>query len=326
MNEKILEVKNLTTSFKTERGVMKAVDGVSFHTNKGEILGIVGESGCGKSVTSQSIMRLYDEKYLAKIDGEVLVEGRDILKIPMKEMQKIRGNTISMVFQDSLSSLNPVIKIGDQIMEALMIHTDMNKKQARERALEMLRLVGIPGYEERIDQYPHELSGGMRQRVMIAIALSCNPKILIADEPTTALDVTIQAQIMDLIVELNQKIGMSVMLITHDLAVVAETCTRVIVMYLGQIVEEADVKDIFEHPMHPYTKGMMDSIPQLDGEKRTRLHVIKGTVPLLNQIPEGCRFAPRCPYAEDGCRQKMPELTGEGTHRVRCYKPGAWER
>lgn len=326
MNEKILEVKNLTTSFKTERGVMKAVDGVSFHTNKGEILGIVGESGCGKSVTSQSIMRLYDEKYLAKIDGEVLVEGRDILKIPMKEMQKIRGNTISMVFQDSLSSLNPVIKIGDQIMEALMIHTDMNKKKARERALEMLRLVGIPGYEERIDQYPHELSGGMRQRVMIAIALSCNPKILIADEPTTALDVTIQAQIMDLIVELNQKIGMSVMLITHDLAVVAETCTRVIVMYLGQIVEEADVKEIFEHPMHPYTKGMMDSIPQLDGEKRTRLHVIKGTVPLLNQIPEGCRFAPRCPYAEDGCRQKMPELTGEGTHRVRCYKAGAWER
>lgn len=320
MNEKILEVENLTTSFKTERGIMKAVDGVSFYTKKGEILGIVGESGCGKSVTSQSIMRLYDEKYLARIEGKVLVEGKDILSVPLKEMQKIRGNVISMVFQDSLSSLNPVIKIGDQIEEALLIHTDMNKKQARERALEMLKLVGIPGYEQRIDQFPHELSGGMRQRVMIAIALSCNPKILIADEPTTALDVTIQAQIMDLIVQLNRQIGMSVMLITHDLAVVAETCDRVIVMYLGQIVEEADVKDIFINPLHPYTQGMMESVPQLDGEKRDRLFVIKGTVPLLSQIPQGCRFAPRCPYADEHCRAEMPELKGTGTHRVRCHK------
>lgn len=320
MNEKILEVENLTTSFKTERGIMKAVDGVSFYTKKGEILGIVGESGCGKSVTSQSIMRLYDEKYLARIEGKVLVEGKDILSVPIKEMQKIRGNIISMVFQDSLSSLNPVIKIGDQIEEALLIHTDMNKKQARERALEMLKLVGIPGYEQRIDQFPHELSGGMRQRVMIAIALSCNPKILIADEPTTALDVTIQAQIMDLIVQLNRQIGMSVMLITHDLAVVAETCDRVIVMYLGQIVEEADVKDIFINPLHPYTQGMMESVPQLDGEKRDRLFVIKGTVPLLSQIPQGCRFAPRCPYADEHCRTEMPELKGTGTHRVRCHK------
>lgn len=320
MSEKILEVKNLTTSFRTERGVMKAVDGVTFHTNKGEILGIVGESGCGKSVTSHSIMRLYDEKHFAAITGEVLVEGQDILQIPLKEMQKVRGNTISMVFQDALSALNPVMKIGDQIMEALLIHMSLNKKQARERALEMLRLVGIPGYEERIDQYPHELSGGMRQRVMIAIALSCNPRILIADEPTTALDVTIQAQIMDLIVALNQRIGMSVMLITHDLAVVAETCSRVIVMYLGQIVEEADVAEIFSNPLHPYTKGMMDSIPQLEDENRKRLHMIKGIVPLLSQIPEGCRFAPRCPYAEERCRQNMPELTGEGTHKVRCLK------
>lgn len=320
MNEKILEVENLTTSFKTERGIMKAVDGVSFYTQKGEILGIVGESGCGKSVTSQSIMRLYDEKYLARIEGKVWVEGKDILSVPLKEMQKIRGNVISMVFQDSLSSLNPVIKIGDQIEEALLIHTDMNKKQARERALEMLKLVGIPGYEQRIDQFPHELSGGMRQRVMIAIALSCNPKILIADEPTTALDVTIQAQIMDLIVQLNRQIGMSVMLITHDLAVVAETCDRVIVMYLGQIVEEADVKDIFINPLHPYTQGMMESVPQLDGEKRDRLFVIKGTVPLLSQIPQGCRFAPRCPYADEHCRTEMPELKGTGTHRVRCHK------
>lgn len=325
MDEKILEVKNLTTSFKTEQGIVKAVDGVSFYTKKGEILGIVGESGCGKSVTSQSIMRLYDEKYLARIEGEVLVEGENILKLPMKDMRKIRGNIISMVFQDSLSSLNPVMRIGEQIVEALLIHTDLNKKQARERALEMLKMVGIPGYEERIDQFPHELSGGMRQRIMIAIALSCNPKILIADEPTTALDVTIQAQIMDLIVDLNHKIGMSVMLITHDLAVVAEVCTRVIVMYLGQIVEEADVADIFNNPLHPYTKGMMDSIPQLDGEKRSRLHVIKGTVPLLNQIPTGCRFAPRCPYAEEKCRNCMPELVGEENHKVRCYKPGVWK-
>lgn len=322
MSEKILEVRNLTTSFKTERGVMKAVDGVTFHTYKGEILGIVGESGCGKSVTSQSIMRLYDEKYSAMITGEILVAGQDILKLPMKDMQRVRGNTISMVFQDALSSLNPVMKIGDQIIEALLIHTSFNKKQARERALEMLRLVGIPGYEERIDQYPHELSGGMRQRVMIAIALSCNPQILIADEPTTALDVTIQAQIMDLIVELNQKIGMNVMLITHDLAVVAETCSRVIVMYLGQIVEEANVEDIFSNPLHPYTRGMMESIPQLEDEKRERLHVIKGIVPLLSQIPKGCRFAPRCPYADEGCGQNMPELSGEGTHKVRCFKAG----
>lgn len=322
MSERILEVRNLTTSFKTERGIMKAVDGVTFHANKGEILGIVGESGCGKSVTSQSIMRLYDEKSFATITGEVLVEDEDILKLPMKDMQKIRGNMISMVFQDALSSLNPVMKIGDQISEALLIHTSLGKRQSRERALEMLRLVGIPGYEERIDQYPHELSGGMRQRVMIAIALSCNPKILIADEPTTALDVTIQAQIMDLIVELNHQIGMSVMLITHDLAVVAETCSRVIVMYLGQIVEEADVADIFENPLHPYTRGMMASIPQLEGEKRERLHVIEGIVPLLSQIPKGCRFAPRCPYADEGCRQAMPELAGRDTHKVRCFKAG----
>lgn len=322
-DEKILEVKNLVTSFKTERGIMKAVDGVSFFVKKGEMLGIVGESGCGKSVTSQSILRLYDEKYLAKITGEVLMEETDLLKLPMRQMQKIRGDKISMVFQDALSALNPVMTVGDQITETIRIHQKISAKEAREKALEIMRLVGIPAYEERFCEYPHQLSGGMRQRIMIAIALSCEPRVLIADEPTTALDVTIQAQIMDLMVDLNRKLGMSVMLITHDLAVVAETCSRVIVMYLGQIVEEALVKDIFENPAHPYTRGMMNSIPRLEEENRERLYVIKGTVPLLSQIPKGCRFAPRCPNATQKCREQMPGLVPFGEdHNVRCWYPG----
>lgn len=318
--EKILEVKNLSTTFRTERGDLKAIDGVSFEVYKGEILGVVGESGCGKSVTSQSILRLYDEKYTAKYDGEILLDGKNIFDIPLKKMQEIRGAKISMVFQDALSSLNPVLKIGDQIMEPLRIHQKLGKKEARERALEMLRLVGIPAPDKRIDQYPHELSGGMRQRVMIAIALACRPQLLIADEPTTALDVTIQAQIMDLIVDLNKKLDMGVILITHDLAVVAETCSRVVVMYLGQIVEEADVNDIFDNPKHPYTLGLIKSIPRLDGDPNERLYMIKGTVPLLNQIPNGCRFAPRCPYATDKCRTNMPELKAVSpTQKVRCW-------
>ncbi len=325
--EKILEVKNLTTTFHTERGKMKAVDGVSFHVDKGEILGVVGESGCGKSVTSQSILRLYDERYTAEYEGEVILDGRDIMKLSEKEMQQMRGHVISMVFQDALSSLNPVFTVGAQIMESLIVHQGMKKEEARERAIEMLRLVGIPAPEKRVDQYPHELSGGMRQRVMIAIALSCQPKMLIADEPTTALDVTIQAQIMDLIVELNQKLNMGVMLITHDLAVVAETCSRVIVMYLGQVVEEADVNDIFDKPLHPYTSGLMKSIPQLDGDRAERLYMIEGMVPLLNQIPNGCRFAPRCPHATERCRKEMPELLPlEGTHKVRCFLTQGEER
>lgn len=235
-------------------------------------------------------------------------------------MQEIRGEKISMVFQDALSSLNPVFTVGNQIMEALTIHQKVTKKEAQEKAVEMLQLVGIPDPERRFYQYPFELSGGMRQRVMIAVALACSPQILIADEPTTALDVTIQAQIMDLIVEMNRKLNMGVMLITHDLAVVAETCNRVIVMYLGQIVEEGLVQDIFERPLHPYTKGLMASIPKLDSIKGERLHQIKGTVPLLNQIPEGCRFAPRCPYAQEACRTKMPELQIiNDTQKVRCH-------
>ena len=320
MAENILEVKHLTTSLRTERGVMNAVQGVSFNVQKGEILGLVGESGCGKSVTSQSIMRLYDEKRLAHYEGEILFDGVDLLKLPERKMQQVRGKDIAMVFQDSLSALNPVFTCGEQIMEAMRIHQKLSRRQARAEAIEMLRLVGIPSPEMRVDQYPHELSGGMRQRVMIACALSCRPKLLIADEPTTALDVTIQAQIMELIVELNRKLNMGVILITHDLSVVAETCQRVAVMYLGQIVEEADVATLFDHPRHPYTRGLLKSIPKITGE-RERLHIIEGTVPLLSQIPEGCRFAPRCPYATEACRTAHPTLDRvSDTQKVRCIR------
>ena len=316
MQQTILEVKNLTTSFKTERGVMKAIDGINFHVNANEILGIVGESGCGKSVTCQSIMRLYDEKYT-----EILFKGENLLKYSGRKMQSIRGDEISMVFQDALSALNPVMRVGDQIMEAIKLHNKgISKQEARERALNILKLVGIPAYKERFSQYPHELSGGMRQRVMIAIALVCKPSVLIADEPTTALDVTIQAQILSLITKLKEETGASIILITHDLAVVLETCDRVIVMYLGQIVEEADAREIFSNPKHPYTKGLMQSIPQMTEQKPERLYAIRGTVPLLNQIGQGCRFADRCEYACERCRKEMPQLQElENGHTVRCF-------
>ena len=319
MEEKILEVQDLSTSFKTERGWLKAIDGVSFDVYSGEMLGIVGESGCGKSVTSQSILRLYEEKNTTKYSGTVSFDGQNPIDLPEKEMQKIRGQEISMVFQDALSSLNPVFTVGNQIMESLRIHQDMGKKEAKEKAIDLLDQVGIPDPQRRFYQYPFELSGGMRQRVMIAVALACGPRILIADEPTTALDVTIQAQIMDLIVDMNRKLQMGVMLITHDLAVVAETCQRVIVMYLGQIVEEGSVEDIFDRPIHPYTRGLMASVPRLDTGRSERLYQIKGTVPLLSQIPEGCRFAPRCPYATEECSRKMPELKSFGNgQKARC--------
>ena len=319
MEEKILEVQDLSTSFKTERGWLKAIDGVSFDVYSGEMLGIVGESGSGKSVTSQSILRLYEEKNTTKYSGTVSFDGKNLFDLPEKEMQKIRGQEISMVFQDALSSLNPVFTVGNQIMESLRIHQDMGKKEAKEKAIDLLDQVGIPDPQRRIYQYPFELSGGMRQRVMIAVALACGPRILIADEPTTALDVTIQAQIMDLIVDMNRKLQMGVMLITHDLAVVAETCQRVIVMYLGQIVEEGSVEDIFVRPIHPYTRGLMASVPRLDTGRSERLYQIKGTVPLLSQIPEGCRFAPRCPYATEECSRKMPELKSFGNgQKARC--------
>ena len=319
MEEKILEVQDLSTSFKTERGWLKAIDGVSFDVYSGEMLGIVGESGCGKSVTSQSILRLYEEKNTTKYSGTVSFDGQNLFDLPEKQMQKIRGQEISMVFQDALSSLNPVFTVGNQIMESLRIHQDMGKKEAKEKAIDLLDQVGIPDPQRRFYQYPFELSGGMRQRVMIAVALACGPRILIADEPTTALDVTIQAQIMDLIVDMNRKLQMGVMLITHDLAVVAETCQRVIVMYLGQIVEEGSVEDIFDRPIHPYTRGLMASVPRLDTGRSERLYQIKGTVPLLSHIPEGCRFAPRCPYATEECSRKMPELKSFGNgQKARC--------
>ena len=321
----IIELKDIEVVFTTRAGSLfhpkkiTAVNKVNLRLMPGRTIGIVGESGCGKSVTSQSILRLYDEKSQVSYTGEVRFQGKNLLTLSSKEMQNIRGEKIAMVFQDALSSLNPVFTVGNQIMESLQIHRSMSKQEAKARAVEMLRLVGIPDPERRFHQYPFELSGGMRQRVMIAVALACQPRILIADEPTTALDVTIQAQIMELVVEMNRKFDMGVMLITHDLAVVAETCSRVIVMYLGQIVEEGTVEDIFDHPAHPYTRGLMASIPRIDSHKGERLHQIKGTVPLLNQIPEGCRFAPRCPYATDACRKEMPQLEAVGpTQKARC--------
>ena len=312
----------MSTVFGPKKEKIRAIDGVSFYVCRGEMVGIVGESGCGKSVTSQSIMRLYDEKEEVSYSGTVRFEGENLMEIPYKEMDKIRGNRIAMIFQDALSSLNPVYTVGNQVVEAICIHQNVEKKEAWQKAVEMLMKVGISEPEKRMRQYPHELSGGMRQRVMIAIALCCKPDLLIADEPTTALDVTVQAQIMDLIQQLKEEENMGVILITHDMAVVAENCDRVIVMYLGQMVEEASVTDIFEHPLHPYTVGLIQSIPQMTTDSEQELFMIKGSLPLLTQIKKGCRFASRCPYATDKCSEEEPELqkTGEN-HSVRCHFP-----
>ena len=322
MENKVIEIENLSTVFGPKKEKIRAIDGVSFYVCRGEMVGIVGESGCGKSVTSQSIMRLYDEKEEVSYSGTVRFEGENLMEIPYKEMDKIRGNRIAMIFQDALSSLNPVYTVGNQVVEAICIHQNVEKKEAWQKAVEMLTKVGISEPEKRMRQYPHELSGGMRQRVMIAIALCCKPNLLIADEPTTALDVTVQAQIMDLIQQLKEEENMGVILITHDMAVVAENCDRVIVMYLGQMVEEASVTDIFEHPLHPYTVGLIQSIPQMTTDSEQELFMIKGSLPLLTQIKKGCRFASRCPYATDKCREEEPELqkTGEN-HSVRCHFP-----
>ena len=312
----------MSTVFGAKKEKIRAIDGVSFYVCRGEMVGIVGESGCGKSVTSQSIMRLYDEKEEVSYSGTVRFEGENLMEIPYKEMDKIRGNRIAMIFQDALSSLNPVYTVGNQVVEAICIHQNVEKKEAWQKAVEMLTKVGISEPEKRMRQYPHELSGGMRQRVMIAIALCSKPDLLIADEPTTALDVTVQAQIMDLIQQLKEEENMGVILITHDMAVVAENCDRVIVMYLGQMVEEASVTDIFEYPLHPYTIGLIQSIPQMTTDSEQELFMIKGSLPLLTQIKKGCRFASRCPYATDKCREEEPELqkTGEN-HSVRCHFP-----
>ena len=316
--ENILEVRNLQTSFKTEAGEIKAVDGVSFDVPKGKTIGIVGESGSGKSITSLTIMRLLAKNGYIK-NGEILYKGKDITKLTDKEMRDIRGNQISMIFQEPMTSLNPVFTVGQQISETIRIHKKVSKKEALNLSVEMLKLVGIPSPEKRIKQYPFELSGGMRQRVMIAMALACDPEILIADEPTTALDVTIQAQILELIRDLQNRLGMSVIMITHDLGVVAETCDYVAVMYAGQVVEYADVRTLFKNPKHPYTLGLLNSLPRHDIDQE-KLIPIKGMVPSPFDMPAGCRFAPRCPVATDICHGKMPELEEkESNSQIRCW-------
>ncbi|TQR21434.1 ABC transporter ATP-binding protein [Psychrobacillus vulpis] len=319
MSELLLEVKNLKVHFDTENGTVTAVDDVSFSVKQGETVGVVGESGCGKSVTAESILRLLNEKH-THYEGNILFEEKDILKFSYSELQKLRGNDISMIFQDPMSSLNPVYTVGNQIVEALLLHQNLTKKEAEVKAVEMLKLTGIPLPEKRVNEYPHELSGGMRQRVMIAMALSCKPKLLIADEPTTALDVTTQSQILDLINELKDEFNMGTIMITHDLGVVAEVCTKVVVMYLGQVIEEASVESIFSSPLHPYTQGLLKSIPHIEGPRDEKLYVIEGKVPTLTQIPKGCRFAPRCEFATELCRDKMPQLESyENDLKVRCW-------
>lgn len=314
----MLEIKNLQTKFRTDNGEITVLDGVSFQINKGETIGVVGESGCGKSVTSLSIMGLLPRT--AQITrGEILYKGENLVGYSKDQMRKVRGKEIAMIFQEPMTSLNPVYTIGAQIMELVLNHTDMNKKQAKEHAVQMLKLVGIPRAEEIVDEYPHQLSGGMRQRVMIAMAMSCSPSLLVADEPTTALDVTIQAQILDLMRELQQKSDMTIMLITHDLGVVAEMCDRVVVMYAGQVVEEAEVEKLFETPKHPYTVGLLGSIPDMDVEQEY-LFTIGGTVPSPGQMPVGCRFAERCNKAFDKCIAQAPPLFDlpDGT-KSRCW-------
>lgn len=319
MAERLLEVEDLRTYFYTEDGVVPAVDGISFTLDKGKTLGIVGESGCGKSVTSLSVMRLIASPPGKIVSGKINFGGKDLLKISEKEMRKVRGNEISMIFQEPMTSLNPVFTIGDQICEAILLHQKVTKKQARQQAIELLQKVGIPSAEKRVDDFPHQMSGGMRQRVMIAMALSCNSKLLIADEPTTALDVTIQAQILDLMKKVRNDFNASIMLITHDLGVVADLADDVIVMYAGKIVEKAAVRLIYKNPKHPYTQGLLGSIPKLN-EVKERLHVIEGTVPNPFCMPEGCRFNPRCRYAKDICIQKQPPLLRiEDNHEAACW-------
>lgn len=311
-------MKDLRTYFHTEDGIVKAVDGVTFDVYAGETLGIVGESGCGKSVTSLSVMRLLDEKGEIA-GGEIIFEGKNVMAIPESQMMKIRGNDMAMIFQEPMTALNPVFTIGFQIMEAILLHQDVNKEQARKMAIDMLRKVGIPEPEKRVDEYPHELSGGMRQRAMIAMALSCNPKLLFADEPTTALDVTIQAQILELMKSLQEQYGMALVMITHDLGVIAEMAQRVVVMYAGKVVEYAEVHTLFKKPRHPYTWGLMNAIPKLD-EDREVLYNIPGVVPDPLDFPDGCRFNTRCPLATDKCRKEEPPLVEvDENHTSACW-------
>ena len=314
----LLSVKNLSTEFPVKKGIVRAVEDVSFDVDAGEILAIVGESGSGKSVTSLSIMGLLAEPGRVAA-GSMEFEGRDLATLPEKDYRELRGNDMAMIFQEPMTSLNPVYRVGKQIVEAIRTHEKISKKEARERAIDLLRKVGIPSPEKRIDDYPHQMSGGMRQRVMIAMALACNPKLLIADEPTTALDVTIQAQILDLLRRLRDDTGMAVLLITHDLGVVSETADRVVVMYCGQVVEEAEVRALFDHPMHPYTLGLLKSIPRLEDDDTKRLYMIKGMVPNPLEMPPGCHFSDRCDSCMDICRTQMPKLVDAGGRKVRCF-------
>ncbi len=319
MGDTVLSVNNLKTYFFTDNSVVPAVDGVSFNVSRGETLGIVGESGSGKSVTSLSILKLIAQPPGKIVDGSIIFNGEDIIKKNEEEMRHIRGNNISMIFQEPMTSLNPVYTIGKQITESIVLHQKLSKKDALNKAIDMLRLVKVPLPEKRVKQYPHQLSGGMRQRVMIAIALSCNPELLIADEPTTALDVTIQAQILEILKQLKKDIGMSVILITHDLGVVAEMADNVMVMYCGRIIEYSNVSKIFNSPYHPYTIGLLNSMPQIKGKKK-KLYTIKGTVPLPNEISNGCRFKTRCDDCFERCLEEEPPLFSVGESKVRCWK------
>ncbi len=323
MAERLLTVTNLKTHFFTDEGVIRAVDGVSLTIDKGETLGVVGESGCGKSVTALSIMRLIPQPPGRIVEGEIRYDGRNLLELRPAQMRKVRGKEISMIFQEPMTSLNPVFTCGEQIAEALRLHEGLSRRDATDKTVEMLKLVHISNPERRVKEYPHQLSGGMRQRVMIAMALSCNPKLLIADEPTTALDVTIQAQILDLLNELKARLGMAVMLITHDMGVIAETARRVVVMYAALVVEEAPVGELFKEPLHPYTQGLLRSIPRIDlaATQRRRLETIQGVVPTIKgDVPPGCRFAPRCPYVKAVCTEKDPVLKEvKPGHKVSCW-------
>ena len=325
----LLELQRLKTWFYTFDGVAKAVDDVSFHLDKGEVLGVVGESGCGKSVTAQSVMRLIPEPPGKIVHGHIWFDGTDLVPLSMEEMRTIRGNRIAMIFQEPMTSLNPVFTIGDQISEMFTLHQKASRSDAMQRAIEMLTKVQIPAPENRVHEYPHQLSGGMRQRAMIAMALSCDPEILIADEPTTALDVTVQAQILDLMLKLRDDFDTAIMMITHDLGVIAEIAQRVVVMYAGRVVEESDTETIFEDPKHPYTRGLLKSIPRLGSRKggsRKRLSEIEGMVPTLLDLPSGCKFSPRCPQVMDICREKVPDLVDMGDrHQVRCWLYGESE-
>ena len=319
--EPLLQIKDLKVKFPERKKTVTAVDGVNMEIRPGEIVGVVGESGSGKSVMSQSILRLREYDSAVAYEGEILFEGKDILKLSQKEMRHLRGNRIAVIFQDPMTSLSPVHTVGKQMSEVLLLHKKIGKAEAKEKCIELLKLVGIANPENCFKKYPYELSGGMQQRVMIAMALACEPALLIADEPTTALDVTIQEQILDLIAELNEKMGMSVLFITHDLGAMAQLCHSVRVMYLGNLVEEAETEELFENPLHPYTKGLLDCIPRLDSVRGEPLPTIEGVVPPLSRVPQGCRFCTRCPYATDQCRaENPPAVEAKPDHKVKCWK------